>query len=99
IAAGPVVYDAGDPRTCRAAADQCDGNRAEYRAVVRTLENLDDDRSHHRCQRVAEKALREHHDVEQRGRWRVLHCDKDHIRNPETGTARGPYPFTADPVR
>ena len=66
ITAGQIVQSARDPRARRASAQCHEHDGAKDAAVMPALENLEHHRAHDRGQPVAERALREYHQVDQR---------------------------------
>jgi len=79
ITAGRIMNDAGEPGSRRTAADQSNGDGAEYRTVMRSLEGFRHDRSHHGRQRITEKSLRKDHGIEQQVRLRILQAKQRRV--------------------
>lgn len=98
VAAGEIVQRAGRPRTCGAACQRRQHDGAEDAAVLPALEDFEHDRAHDRGQPVAERALREDHQVDQRQHRRVFQPDQRREADREAEAADRPDPFAADPV-
>src|SRR2546422_11660 len=90
VAAGNVVERAGDPRAGGAAGDRRQHHAAENAAEVLALEDFRDYRAEDGGEAVAERALGEHHQVDQRQRRMILQNDQRRIAGGESERADGP---------
>src|SRR6266850_4627784 len=98
VAARRVVDHAGEPRPGGAAADRGEHEHAEDRPVVLALEDLGRDGGDDGCEPIAERALCEDHQVEQRRRGRLLEQQQRDIAEHEPEAAHRPHPLAPDAV-
>ena len=98
ITPGKVVQNAGDPGARGASGEGREHHGAENAAVMLALKYLHHHRPHDGGQAVAERALRQHHDVDQRQGRKLRQRDQRRKADRKAEAARGPDPFAPDPV-
>src|SRR6185369_4890327 len=98
IAAAQIVGQARSPGTECAAGDANAHHCPEDRPVVTAMEVFGGNGADNRGHAVAEEALRQHHEPEQRGHGCVLKSKKRQIADDEAGLADAPYPLARDPI-
>ena len=98
VAARKIVQQPGRPRACGAAGQCGQHDGAEDAAVLSALENFQHHRAHDRGQAVAERALGEDHQIDQRQHRREFQGDQRGETDRKAEAADGPDPFAPDPV-
>ena len=71
---------------------------AKNAAEMLALKYFQDHSAHDRGQTVTQRALRQHHDINQQQGRKLRQRDQGHETNRKAQTTGGPDPFASDPV-
>ena len=98
VAAREIVQQPGRPRARSASCQRGQHDGAEDAAILLALKDLEHHRAHDRGQAVAERALREDHEIDQRQHRREFQRDQRSEADRKARAADRPDPFAPDPV-